>query len=490
ASLIVLLPLALALAALFAGHVFTALSFLAVGQGVVLLLLIARGRLVRELLGYFYGNPAVFLSFSFGSVILLGTLLLSFPASSASGVRIAPMDALFTSASAVCVTGLIVLDTPTAFSAFGQAVILLLIQVGGLGIMVLSAFAALSLGRSLGLKTAFALQDILDASGRRTAQHLARFIVVSTLSIELVGAALLAAVFFTHGAPLSEALWNGVFHSISAFCNAGFALQTDSIVMFQHEPAALFVFGFLVIAGGLGFAVLAAAWLKITAWKTRGLPLQVKVVATATLLLVVAAWIVFAALEWNGALGGMSVPDKIANAFFQGVTPRTAGFNSVDMGLLGPATCLVFILLMFIGASPGGTGGGIKVTTLAVLLATIPAVARGAAHPVLFRRAVPHSIVYKCVAITAVAVLTIACALAGLLLTQDMPFDRVLFETVSAFGTVGLSLGATSALNDFGKFIIVAVMFVGRVGPLTVALLLESKEQSRLDYPREMISVG
>jgi trk/ktr system potassium uptake protein len=489
AVLLVAVPLAASLLAVLSPAVM--LSLLAVAQSVVLLLLLGQQQSTLEVLRDFFDRPSRLIVISFASVILIGTVLLTFPAA-ANGEAVAPLDALFTATSATCVTGLIVLDTPKAYSTFGHAVILCLIQVGGLGIMVLSTFAALLLGGSLGLKGERALTEMLDLQTASTAYRLTRFIVLATFAIEAVGAAGLAACFAAAGSSPGTALWRGGFHAVSAFCNAGFSLQSDSVVLFQGHPAALLLFALLITLGGLGFVVLSGIWNRFFGANPRPFSSQVKAVLAASATLVVAGTALYAACEWRRSLAGLGAGDKVVNALFESVTLRTAGFNSVSFAPLAPATVLFMVLFMFVGASPGSTGGGIKTTTAVVLLAAIRSTIRSSEPVKLFDREVPREIVYRSLAITVISATAVALALFFLLIFEPQPFADLLFEVVSAFGTVGLSLGATSKLGALGKLIIIAVMFIGRIGPLTLALLLGTRGATTpvCRYPQTRLMVG
>jgi trk system potassium uptake protein TrkH len=384
---------------------------------------------------------------------------------------------------------LVVVDTPTAFSPFGHAVILFRIQVGGLNIMVLSGFAALLLGKGLGVRGERALGDVLDLPTARSAQQLAVAIVLSTLVIEAVGAGLLALPFAGQGSTTADALWKGMFHSVSAFCNAGFALQSDSLTVFQQQPFPLLVVAGLITLGGLGFSTLGGVWMKCRGVERR-LSTQVKLVLAVSIVLVATGTAWFAVAEWGRSLAGLTPADKWVNALFQSVTTRTAGFSSVDLTLLHPSSVLMIIAWMFVGASSGGTGGGIKTTTLAVLLGAVAAISRGTSRVVLFGRTIGAEIVLRSVAIAIIAGLMSLGAVVAIVSTQDLTMDVAAFEVVSALGTVGLSLGATAQLDEIGKLIITLVMFVGRIGPLTLALLLARSAVRRVEYPQDRIMVG
>lgn len=500
AGLLAILPMVAMLSAAGFGVFGFSLAMLALYEFVVLGLLMARGPIFTDLIKAFFDYPAILIVSTFATIILLGALFLSFPQSSANGASIAAIDALFTATSAVCVTGLIVLDTATDFSTFGHIVILALIQIGGLGIMVLSTFGTLLIGGKLGLRGERALGEMLDLSDPRAAYRLTRFIVVSTLSIEAVGAACLSYSFWRHGLAPQDAVWHGVFHAVSAFCNAGFALQSDSLILFQNAPFPLMVVATLIVFGSFGFPVLAGGWQwlghRVRIWRKLEnsrhirISVQSKIAIVMTVGLLVLGTLLFVALEWNNSLAGMGVADHIFNAIFQSATLRTAGFNSVDFTQLHTASLLFMLAMMFIGASPGGTGGGIKTTTFAVLLASVRAITKGRPRIILFDRRIAHDIVYRSIAITLATAAVVGVAVFLLLLIEPMSFDAILFEVTSAVATVGLSVGITPQLSSAGRFIIIFVMFTGRIGPLTLALLIGNKKPDPVEYPSERIMVG
>jgi len=489
----VLVPLVPAAASLLAlGSPQVMVSLLAVSEATLVLVLLAQHETTFEVVRDFFDHPSRLITVSFGTLIAVGTVLLTFPAA-AGRTAVSALDALFTATSASCVTGLIVLDTPHDFSIFGQVVILVLIQVGGLGIMTLSTFGALMLGGTLGLRGERALAEMLDLQTATTAYRLTRFIVLSTLAIEAAGAALLAVSYTRAGLPLGQAVWRGVFHAVSAFCNAGFALQSDSVVMFQEAPMALLVHAVLITLGGLGFLVLATVGGALMRKRRRQtVPVQVRTVLVASAVLVVAGTAIYCACEWNRTLEGLPVVDKLVNALFQSVTLRTAGFNSVDFTDLRGATALFMIAFMFVGASPGSTGGGVKTTTVMVLMSAMRTAVKGRGEITLYEREVPREIVLRSLAIVGASLAIVGVALFLLLLFEPQPFLSLFFEVVSAFGTVGLSLGATSGLGPAGKLTIIAVMFVGRIGPLTLALLLgtSARRSAAVRYPETRLMVG
>jgi trk system potassium uptake protein TrkH len=474
----------------FAGQPVAMLTILAIYQLLVLLLLISHLPSFISAGEIFFGRPEFLIVWTFIAIIAVGTLLLSFPVASSTGVAVSPVDALFMATSAVCVTGLSSIDFATEFSTFGHVVLMLLMQVGGLNIMVLSAFTAILLGRGLSLRGEKVLGEMLDLQPDRSVYPLVRFIVLATLAIEGAGALLIATSYLRRGAPIGEALWNAVFAAVSGFCNAGFVLHSDNLISFRNDWVMLLTMSALITFGGIGFAVLAAGWARLVHRRKSPFATQVRMVLWASAILVVLGTLLIAAFEWDASLAGLGAPEKWLNALLMSVTTRTAGFNSVDMALLQPASVLIMLVWMFIGASPGGTGGGIKTTTATVLLSILPAIARGRANVVLFRRAVPLEIVYRSAAITVVSGGVAFLATAILLSTQKMEFDAILFEVVSALGTVGLSLGITPRLDDFGKVLIASVMFLGRIGPLTLALLLARQETSRVAFPEARVMVG
>jgi trk system potassium uptake protein TrkH len=467
------------------------LAMLGVYQGGVLALMLGRSQVFADLLQSFYNRPALLILSTFGLLAGAGGLLLTFPVAARGGEAVPFIDALFTATSAACVTGLAVLDTPTVWSPFGQLIILLLIQLGGLGIMVLSTFATVLLGGRLALRGEQALEEVLDLASPGSAYELTRFIVVSTLLIEAVGAGLLALSFRYHyGYEPLEALWRGVFHSVSAFCNAGFSLWTDSLIQFQRDAYVQGVHMALIVLGGLGFTVLAALWLQMRGEQRRQ-SLQTRIVVFMSLGLIVGGTLLYAATEWNASLGGLgSAGDKLLNALFQSVSLRTAGFQTVDFAGLERSTILMMIVWMFIGASPGSTGGGIKTTTLAVMLAAIPALIRNQPRALLLRRTIPHDIVYRAATIMTVATMVAVLVVFLLLATHSLPFEKVVFEAVSALATVGLTIGATGELNATGKWVIILTMFIGRVGPISLALALGSPHGCQITYPEAKIMVG
>ncbi|MCA9540270.1 MAG: hypothetical protein KC620_15335 [Myxococcales bacterium] len=434
-------------------------------------------------------HPSRVMVLSFLLLCTAGGLLLGLPVASASEHALSGLDAAFTAVSATCVTGLAVVDTPTAFGGLGQAVVLVLIQVGGLGIMVFSAAAVVLLGRRLSLSHERAAVDLVGASGRADLAPALRAILIVTIATELLGAVLLFFGFMARGDAMGTAAWRGLFTAVSAFCNAGFALQSDSLVGYANSPFILGVVGAIIVIGSLGPGVIAAV---LTWRRPASRTLHARLVLWTTLLLLAAPALLITVLEWNNTLAGMSLGEKLANGMFQSVTLRTAGFNSIDLAAVHPATWTVMVLTMFVGGSPGSTAGGAKTTTIAVALLAVTAVVRGRDRVEIFGRAVPMVTVLRAAAVTTLGVLSCCAGLIAVQLTQTLPLDVALFEVVSALATVGLSTGGTGQLDEVGKVIIMVCMFMGRVGPLTLFVFLTSQGErgAAVMYPDETVPIG
>ncbi|MDP8215356.1 MAG: TrkH family potassium uptake protein [Candidatus Euphemobacter frigidus] len=452
----------------------------------------------------FNASRLIFLSFL--GTILFGTVLLILPFSTRSPGCMNIVDALFTATSATCVTGLVVVDIGSYFTPFGKAVILLLIQLGGLGIMTMSTFFLVMLGRRLSLKDRILMEDTLGEKKVKGLKGLIKLIVGMTVFLEALGAVLLAWRFHrAYGYPVDQAIIHGIFHSVSAFCNAGFSLYRTSLMRFGGDWCVTGLMGGLVLLGGIGFVV----WYNLTHYyfwrrdKTRRgrVRLQSKIALTMSAILLLIMFLFLLTVEWDNALKGLTLSEKLSRSFFQAVTPRTAGFNTMSMNRLNPATIWVTIIMMFIGASPSSTGGGIKTCTFAVILASVFAMVTGKRQIIFRRRSIPDHIAVKAISIAVIslAVIFIACTL--LLLVESTAsgsfyhqgyISDIIFETVSAFGTVGLSIGITPHLSYPGKFIIILTMYVGRIGPLALALLIGRRAYppAVVQYPEESVMVG
>lgn len=434
----------------------------------------------------------------FIAVILLGTLLLLLPFSTSTGNWNDPIVALFTATSAVCVTGHIVVDTATYFSSFGHFIILTLVQIGGLGYMTATTFLLLLLGRKFGLKDKVALQQALDRKGMSGLNQVLRSIIATTAIFELTGAFLLLPVFVPQYG-WNYSLWLGLFHSISAFNNAGFSLFSNNLIGYQSSFLVNLVITGLIIFGGIGYETIMEMyfWLRDRIQrkpKRIVFSLNFKVAVSTTLILLVLGTIVilFAEIRNPGTLEPMPWGTKILAAWFQSVTARTAGFNTIDIGQMTPTALFVTIALMFIGGSPGGTAGGIKTTTLRVLTTCTKAILQGKEEALIYQRQIPLSLILKSVGVLMGSVATVILLTALITISDpQIDFIQILFEVVSGFGTVGLSTGITAGLTDFAKLVLIASMYIGRVGVLLLmAAILGDPSPSSVRYPEENLLVG
>lgn len=420
-------------------------------------------------------------------LILVGTVLLWLPISQHG--EVSWMDAFFTSTSAVTVTGLIVVDTGSAFTYFGQGVVALLIQMGGLGLMTFAVLLLSALGIPIGMPQRMILREDLNQTSMSNLGVLVGQIARIAIVVEIVGAAILAIVFVPDfGWTLG--LWHSVFHSISAFNNAGFALFPDSLSRWATDPVINLVIPLMFITSGMGFVVIGDIAQK-RRWQT--LSLHSKLMLAGTLALIVWGSVSFAVLEWDnpGTLGAIdSGWGKVAAAWFQGVTPRTAGFNTIDTAAMRDETAFLTISLMLIGGGSTSTAGGIKVTTFIVLVLAAIAFFRRRTQLHAFGRSIGTDEVMKVLALTMVSILLVMVSLFLLLSVQDGDFLRLSFEIASAFGTVGLSLGETGLLGVPAQFILIFVMFLGRVGPLTLGFFLATRSQPRVRYPDGQVYLG
>lgn len=427
------------------------------------------------------GHPERLFVATFAGLCSLGTVLLAMPASSTSGAPLPLIDAAFMSVSSVCVTGLATVDAGSGLSSLGQTILLLLIQAGGLGIMTFSTAAMRLLGRRMSLRHEGVVARIVSPQDRSQVFGSTLRLVRFTLTAELIGALALWPIFASE-VGLGPGLWKAVFTAISAFCNAGFALDSTSVVGYQSEPLVLHVVALLIIAGGLAPAVVLA--LPRWARSHRSVAPQARLVILVSLILLAAGFVLYLALEWRHTLGHLDLGDKLHNAWFQSVTLRTAGFNSVDYGSLQSATILMMMFQMFIGGSPGGTAGGIKTTTAGLLILAVIAAIRGREHAQFAGRAIAMKSFYKAVAVLVAAFTTVTLGLVVLLLTQDMSMRTAAFEVVSAVGTVGLTIGGTAELDGIGKGVVMACMFLGRVGSLTLLMFLSQSGGERSEWKR------
>ncbi|WP_038597395.1 TrkH family potassium uptake protein [Paenibacillus sabinae] len=436
-------------------------------------------------------SPPQILVIGFAVIILIGALLLMLPVSHAAGEPIGFLDALFTSTSATCVTGLVVKDTGTFFTTFGQIVIMLLIQVGGLGFMSMATLFALVFRRRISLRERLVLQEAMNQSSMEGIVRLIRSVLIYSLVIEACGA-LLLTIRWAFDMPLGRAVFFGIFHAVSMFNNAGFDLFGGyrSLTGYAGDPVVNIVVMFLIVSGGIGFIVMSDI---MDYRRKRKLSLHSKVVLSMTAALIVIGAVVLFVFEFTNprTLGSLGWGGKIWSSLFQSVTPRTAGANTLDMTGLRQASQFFIVILMFIGASPGSTGGGIKTTTFTIMIGAVIAMLRGREDIVLFRCRLAQERVFKALTITLLALLLIVAVSMVLSTTEDTSFLKVLFETTSAFATVGLSLGLTPELSAAGKILICLTMFAGRLGVLTLAYALGPKKGKELyRYPEGKMIIG
>lgn len=448
-------------------------------------------------------NRIIVLSFVLTSFI--GALLLCLPISTNTkgASPISFIDALFTTTSAVCVTGLVVKDTGAFFTTFGQMVILSLIQLGGLGIMTFSTAFAILLGRRLTIRDTVIMQSALDNENAEGFRKLIKHIVVITLSIEAVGAILLYIHWQINNIqPASQVFYTSIFHAVSAFCNAGFSLYSDNLQSFRSDVAVNLIMTSLIILGGIGFIVLLEIprfkfWKKDRIKYLSKISLQTKLAVTVTLILILAGMALIMLFEWDNTLKGLPLKDKLLCSYFHSVTPRTAGYNTLPVEQFASPTLFITILLMFIGASPGSTGGGIKTVTLAVLFAAAVAMAKNRNRITIFRKTIPRAIFRRAFIISLLAAVWVFIATLALCIIEQPKYCTAdfalknLFEVVSAFGTVGLSAALTPTLAPLSKIVLIITMWIGRVGPLTLALAIATAEEPpQYVYPKERIMVG
>ncbi|MFK8185910.1 MAG: TrkH family potassium uptake protein [Phormidesmis sp.] len=434
----------------------------------------------------------------FLALIVVGTALLMLPLSVASGDWNSPLTALFTATSAVCVTGLIVVDTGTYFSAFGQGVILTLIQLGGLGYMAATTLLLLLIGRRLGLKDKLAIQQAMETAELANVKALLISIISMVMIFELTGACFLMPTF-REDFGLGRSLWLSIFHSISAFNNAGFSLFPDSLVGYAEKTWPMVVISALIIIGGIGYQVLMEAFMWVRAKLMRNkirtvFSLHFRIVTSTTLFLLVLGTLAFLFIEFDNpaTLGGKSLGAKTLLAGVQSVVMRTAGFNSIDIGAMETSALFVAIALMFVGASPGSTGGGIKTTTVRILLISTYTALRGKEEVNCYQRQIPLSRVLKALSVVVASAISVVIITTCISLSDPgIPFISLLFESVSAFATVGLSTGITADLSTLGQLFIIATMYIGRVGILLLmSALIGDPSPTAIHFPEEDLLTG
>ena len=441
-------------------------------------------------------TPVQVLVIGFAVVIFTGATILMFPISSNSGTYTPFVDCLFTSTSAVCVTGLVTLDTATHWNYFGRTVIMLLIETGGLGFMSFATLFALLLGKKITLKERLVMQEAMNAFSLQGLVKMVKYILTFTISVQGIGALFLSTQFIPRFG-VGKGIYYSIFHSVSAFCNAGFDLfgtpgkEFVSLVPDQNNAVIILTIGALIVIGGLGFTV----WQEIYNYRgVRKLSLHSKLAISLTAIFVVGGAILMFLFEMNnpGTMKGMTLKTKALSSLFASITPRTAGFNSISTADMTVAGRFLTVILMFIGAAPGSTGGGIKVTTAGILVMTVISVIRGKQDTEIFKKRIGRDLVYRALAITLISLTLVICVTMVLSITEvGASFEYILYETTSAFGTVGLTLGLTPKLSLIGKLLLSFTMYCGRVGVLTIALALAKNiGAASIKYPEDKILVG
>jgi potassium uptake TrkH family protein len=439
-------------------------------------------------------HPAKLVIISFFSVIIAGTLLFMLPRATVSRSPISPIDALFTSASAVCVTGLSVMDISSTFGRMGQIIILGLIQIGGIGIVTITTFLALLFGKGMAFRERIVMREMTNTEKLGLITSTLRTIFITMMSVEALGALALMWIWSGEGWTINVLIFNSVFHSVSAFCNAGFSLFPDSLSSYANNIRVIGVISILIIIGGLGFRVISDIIQVPVRFfnKSARIPLKVqtKLVLIVTGLLILAGAAGYLIIEGPRTEASFS-SDMIA-AFFTSITSRTAGFNIVDTEAISVQYSIVLMVLMFIGASPGSTGGGIKTTTFAVLFNSILSLLAGKKRIVVFKKNIPFAMLNKALIVFTISSIVVVCATFFLTMVEPLEPLDLAFEVVSAFGTVGLSRNITPLLGNSGKLIVILCMFIGRVGILTITIAAVSfkEERARIEYPSENIMVG
>ena len=435
-------------------------------------------------------SPYRKLIFGFLVAIFIGVILLKMPFSLRENQNITVLDSLFTIVSAICVTGLSVVDISQVFTSTGQLIILFFIQLGGLGVMTVSIIVFLLVGKKMSFETRELLKEERNSNSNGGITNFIKNLLLTVSLIEILGASILAYGFSKYY-PLKKSIFYGLFHSVSAFCNAGFSLFTNSLEDFRYDNLISLTVSFLIILGGIGFVTVNSLFI-IKKKKLKNLSLTSKFALLITFFLLTFGTMLFLVFEYNNSstLKGMNFMDKILNSFFQSVTLRTAGFNTVPLENIKPATVFISYIFMFIGASPGSTGGGIKTTTFGILIFYAFGVLKRKEYVEVFKRRIDWELINKALAIVVISILYIAVIITILLSIENFSTDRVIYEVISAFSTTGLSLGITAELGIISKLLIIITMFIGRLGPMTVALAFTNNKKSLIKYPKEDILIG
>lgn len=445
----------------------------------------------------FRRNPSLLFIIGFVGVVFLGATLLNFPFASVDGNSIGFIDALFTATSAVCVTGLTVVTTATQWTFFGKIVILFLIQIGGLGLMTLSTFIFFFLGKKISLKTRLLIKEERNIDELQGVVRLTKNVLIYTFIVELIGALVFSLVFCKEYGFVTG-VWYSIFHSISAFCNAGFDIVgAQSFIPYVTNPIVNICTTLLIIFGGLGYIVVIEL-IKVRRFKK--FSLHTKIVLVMTVILLISGTVLFLALEYNnsGTIGDLNFFGKLQASYFQSVAARTAGYCTVDMASMRDSTAIMMIILMFIGGSSGSTAGGIKVTTIAVAVLAVHSTIYGKKDIEIFQKRISFSVIMKAISVIGIAfavVVVVSMILSIVEATSGFSYVDILFESVSAFGTVGLTRNVTPFLSAISKIVISCTMFIGRLGPLTIALAVASRQNrcrcvGNYTYPEGKIIIG
>ena len=435
-------------------------------------------------------SPYRKLIFGFLVAIFIGVILLKMPFSLRENQNITVLDSLFTIVSAICVTGLSVVDISQVFTSTGQLIILFFIQLGGLGVMTVSIIVFLLVGKKMSFETRELLKEERNSNSNGGITNFIKNLLLTVSLIEILGASILAYGFSKYY-PLKKSIFYGLFHSVSAFCNAGFSLFTNSLEDFRYDNLISLTVSFLIILGGIGFVTVNSLFI-IKKKKLKNLSLTSKFALLITFFLLTFGTMLFLVFEYNNSstLKGMNFMDKILNSFFQSVTLRTAGFNTVPLENIKPATVFISYIFMFIGASPSSTGGGIKTTTFGILIFYAFGGLKRKEYVEVFKRRIDWELINKALAIVVISILYIVVIITILLSIENFSTDRVIYEVISAFSTTGLSMGITASLGIISKFLIIITMFIGRLGPMTVALAFTNNKKSSVKYPKEDILIG
>ncbi|MCY7007828.1 TrkH family potassium uptake protein [Fusobacterium simiae] len=435
-------------------------------------------------------SPYRKLIFGFLVAIFIGTIFLKLPFSLKENQSITILDSLFTIVSAICVTGLSVVDVSQVFTPIGHLIILFFIQLGGLGVMTVSIMIFLLIGKKMSFETRELLKEERNSDSNGGVTKFIKHLLLTVSLIEISGAIVLAYGFSRYFS-IKRAIFYGLFHSVSAFCNAGFSLFTNNLENFKYDKLISLTVSFLIILGGLGFITINSLFI-IKRKKMKNFSLTSKFALLITFFLLIFGTILFLLFEYNNSstLKNMNFLDKILNSFFQSVTLRTAGFNTVPLENIRPATVFISYIFMFIGASPGSTGGGIKTTTFGILIFYALGVLKRKEYVEVFKRRIDWELINKALAIVVISIFYIAVIITIILSIESFSTDKVIYEVISAFSTTGLSMGITASLGIISKFLVIVTMFIGRLGPMTVALAFTNNKKSLVKYPKEDILIG